>query len=58
MNLPGCKIDLPTITAKDEHDFKEFALKHNIDLIGLSFVRSADDIKKARKILGEQGKYI
>jgi len=48
MNLPGCQVDLPTITPKDEDDFVNFAAKHNIDLIGLSFARTAADILKAK----------
>lgn len=44
MNLPGCQVDIPTVTEKDENDIKLFGLKHDIDLIALSFARSADDI--------------
>lgn len=44
MNLPGCQVDIPTITEKDEKDIKDFGLKHNVDLIALSFTRTAQDI--------------
>ena len=40
MNLPGAVIDLPTLTEKDEQDIIEFGLKHGIDMIAASFVRS------------------
>lgn len=58
MNLPGCKVDLPTITEKDENDLVEFGLKHNVDFIALSFARSGDDIDECRDILGPRGSHI
>jgi pyruvate kinase len=45
MNLPGCKIDLPTVTEKDEIDIGEFGLENNVDIIALSFTRTGNDIK-------------
>lgn len=45
MNLPGCKIDLPTVTEKDEIDIGEFGLENNVDIIALSFTRTGKDIK-------------
>lgn len=41
MNLPGCQVDISTVTEKDENDIKLFGLKHDVDLIALSFTRSA-----------------
>lgn len=55
MNLPGCKVDLPTVTEKDEIDIGEFGLAHNVDIIALSFTRSGKDIKEVRDILGPRG---
>ena len=52
MNLPGCQVDLPTITEKDEDDFVNFGVKYGVDMIGLSFTRTAQDIVNARDILG------
>jgi len=52
MNLPGCLIDLPTVTDKDEDDIVNFGLKHGIDMIALSFTRKAEDIEHVRDILG------
>jgi len=55
VNIPEADIPLPTLTNKDLHDLS-FALHHNVDFVGLSFVRSAKDIEGARahmkKILG------
>ena len=43
VNFPNTKISLPSLTEKDQLDL-EFALDHEVDWIGLSFVRSARDI--------------
>lgn len=47
VNLPNTKVSLPSLTPKDIEDL-EFALEHNVDWIGLSFVRSARDIIELR----------
>ena len=41
MSLPGAIVDLPTLTEKDEDDLVNFGLKHNVDIIFLSFTRKA-----------------
>jgi pyruvate kinase len=51
LNLPGRKVSIATLTEKDEEDLR-FAAKAGIDLIAISFVRSADDIARARNLLG------
>jgi len=50
MNLPGIRINTPTITEKDRDDI-DFALQHGIDFFALSFVRSYHDIDLLREIL-------
>ncbi|HTF03951.1 MAG TPA: pyruvate kinase [Bacteroidia bacterium] len=50
VNLPNTKISLPCLTEKDLRDL-EFALKHNFDWIGLSFVRSAADITELKYVI-------
>lgn len=55
MNLPGCEVDIPTVTEKDEDDIVNFGLKHGVDLIALSFARKASDIEYVRDILGPRG---
>lgn len=57
MNLPGCPVKLPTITEKDENDIL-FGLKNGVDMIALSFTRTAEDIEDCRDILGPKGSYI
>jgi pyruvate kinase len=54
MNLPGCIVDLPTLTEKDEQDIVEFGLKKGIDMIAASFIRKAEDIKFIRNLLGSR----
>lgn len=55
MNLPGCEVDLPTITEKDESDLRDFGIKYGIDMVALSFARSGDDIDYCRNVLGPAG---
>lgn len=54
VNLPNTSISLPCLTKKDLIDL-EFALAHNVDWIGLSFVRSARDIIELKHIIAKQG---
>lgn len=56
VNLPNTKISLPSLTKKDREDL-DFALKQNVDWIGLSFVRSARDIIELKHLIAAaQGK--
>ena len=57
MNLPGMNLSTPSITEKDFRDL-EFVIKHRIDYIALSFVRSANDVVELKKWLSEKGKNI
>ena len=50
VNLPNTRVSLPCLTPKDLADL-EVALDENVDWIGLSFVRSAQDIHELRRIL-------
>ncbi len=54
MNLPGMKLSTPSVTEKDFKDL-EFALKHRVDFIALSFVRKKEDIINLRTWLEERG---
>ena len=53
VNLPGVRINMPSITPKDIEDI-EFGIKHNVDFIAASFVRSKDDLKKLEDILNKK----
>lgn len=50
VNLPGVRLSTPSVTAKDEADLK-WALDNELDFIGLSFVRSSNDIEYLRKLI-------
>lgn len=58
MNLPGCVVDLPTLTEKDEDDLIEFGIKKGVDIIAASFIRSAADVENIRDVLGPRGSHI
>ena len=58
MNLPGCIVDLPTLTDKDKDDLVNFGVANGVDFIAASFVRKGSDIDTIRSVLGEHGKHI
>jgi pyruvate kinase len=47
VNLPGTQLKISSLTDKDLRDL-EFGLAQGVDILALSFVRSAKDIKKLR----------
>ncbi len=53
VNFPNTRISLPSLTEKDILDL-HFALEHQVDWIGLSFVRSARDIIELKHHIAEQ----
>jgi len=50
VNLPGVKINMPSITEKDRQDI-ELGISQGIDFIALSFVRERKDIVELREML-------
>ena len=52
VNLPNTKISLPCLTDKDLADLK-VAMQYEVEWIGLSFVRSADDVIQLKNIIRE-----
>ncbi|MFC1692216.1 pyruvate kinase [Candidatus Latescibacterota bacterium] len=50
MNLPGIAVSAPAISAKDIKDI-EFAVEEGFDFLALSFVRSPDDVVRAKKLI-------
>ena len=49
INLPGVKVSLPALTAKDIKDVK-LGLEVGVDFIALSFVREARDLMQLREL--------
>ena len=54
VNLPGVPIDDPVLTEDDKIALK-FGVDHGVDWVGLSFVRTAEDILYAREHLNAAG---
>lgn len=54
INLPGAHISIPSITEKDVADLR-FGISRDVDLVAQSFVRSADDCRRARDLISEMG---
>ncbi|MBL8035555.1 MAG: pyruvate kinase [Leptospiraceae bacterium] len=50
INLPGIRVNLPSITAKDVQDIM-FGLKNDVDFIALSFVRTAADVEECKRMV-------
>ena len=50
VNLPGSKLNIPILTEKDIVDL-QFGLDQGLDLVALSFVKTAADIESARKTM-------
>jgi pyruvate kinase len=57
VNLPDTKISLPSLTEKDINDVN-FILDHEVDWIGLSFVRSAADIADLKALIKKKKKHV
>ena len=50
INLPGVKVSMPALTAKDLADV-EVGLRSGVDYIALSFVREAKDIRQLKAVV-------
>ena len=50
VNLPGVRIDMPSITSKDIKDIT-FGIKNNVDFIAASFVRNKKDLQILEDLL-------
>lgn len=53
INLPGVQVSSPSLTPKDLADL-EFALQAGVDIIALSFVRTAEDVRDLRARIGDR----
>jgi pyruvate kinase len=50
INLPGTSVSIPSLTEKDLSDL-EFGLKQGVDIVAISFVRTAGDVLKAKRAI-------
>ncbi len=57
VNLPQIRSSSPSLTEKDRIDL-QFGLENDVDFIGLSFVRSAEDVRELIGKVRESGKSV
>jgi len=55
VNLPNTKVSIPSLTEEDLENLK-YALDWDVDWVGLSFVRNAEDISDLKRIISQSGK--
>jgi pyruvate kinase len=55
INLPGLQLKISALSKKDREDL-EFGIRHGVDYVALSFVRSAKDITGLKRILRQRGR--
>jgi pyruvate kinase len=55
VNLPNTKVSIPSLTEEDLINL-QFALKYDVEWIGLSFVRTGQDIIELKHIIAQSGK--
>ena len=55
VNVPNRRLDLPAITDKDVEDIC-FGCQHDVDIIAVSFVRSAENIIMIKNLLAKENK--
>ncbi|MHB8899705.1 MAG: pyruvate kinase [Thermoguttaceae bacterium] len=54
VNLPGVKLSAPALS-KVDRDNAAWAARSEVDFLGLSFVRSADDIRDLKSLIAAEG---
>ncbi len=55
VNLPNTKVSIPSLTEEDLVNL-QFALQNDVEWIGLSFVRTGEDIVDLKRIISQSGK--
>ncbi|MCM2421731.1 MULTISPECIES: pyruvate kinase [unclassified Streptomyces] len=57
INLPGAAVNVPALSEKDIEDLR-FALAMGVDMVALSFVRDASDVKDVHRVMDEEGRRV
>ena len=57
INLPGVAVSVPAMSEKDTEDLR-WALRNGVDMVALSFVRSAADIEIVHQVMDEVGRRV
>jgi len=55
VNLPNTKVSIPSLTEEDLDNLR-FVLQYDVEWIGMSFVRNAEDIVRLKAVISEAGK--
>lgn len=53
INLPGTVVSVPSLTEKDEKDL-DFGVRQGVDVIAMSFVRTAEDVLAAKRRVADR----
>jgi pyruvate kinase len=54
VNLPDTELPIPAVTARDE-ELLRFGLAEDVDLVAVSFVRGADDVRRVKDLIVAAG---
>jgi pyruvate kinase len=57
INLPGAAVNVPALSEKDIDDLR-FALNMGVDMVALSFVRDAKDVRDVHRVMDEEGRRV
>jgi pyruvate kinase len=57
INLPGAAVNVPALSEKDVDDLR-FALRMGCDMVALSFVRDAEDVRDVHRVMDEVGRRV
>ncbi|MBB0244025.1 pyruvate kinase [Streptomyces alkaliphilus] len=57
INLPGVAVNVPALSGKDVEDL-EFALRMGCDMVALSFVRNAADVRDVHAVMDRVGRRV
>lgn len=57
INLPGVAVNVPALSEKDEEDLA-FALRLGCDMVALSFVRNAHDVRDVHRVMDQVGRRV
>ena len=57
ISLPGVAVSVPPLSEKDIEDLK-FALELGVDMVAMSFVRAPEEVKLARAVMDEVGRWV
>jgi pyruvate kinase len=57
INLPGASVNVPALSDKDIDDLR-FALQMGVDMVALSFVRDAKDVRDVHRVMDEEGRRV